>query len=648
MKLFEPGKIGNLSIKNRIYMLPMRTVMLEADGTLSQRGIDFYEARAKGGAGIISTSLWMVERSLEAKMEHGRCVYLMADGNTYIDRISQLADTLHDYDTRLVTQMSPGFGRILPPWCYSWQAPRPPIAPSAQPWMYDAKIMARELSKEEIRKLVRAFGNASLIMHTAGVDAIEIHGLSGYLIDQFMTPKWNHRTDEYGGSLDGRLRFLFEIIDAIKSGSGGNLPIIFRYSLFHGVDGGREIDEGLEIARRLENIGVDAFSVVIGSHESDLGRTHTPFTPLGLWANYAAEVKKVVKVPVIAAGRLGYPDLAEKVLEEGKADFIGLGRGLLADPQWPNKVQQGRNDDIIICVACGDGCQKRANENKYVSCALNPHSGMEKELALTPAEEKKRILVVGGGPAGMEAARVARLRGHDVTLWEKSDRLGGSLIPASVPDFKQNLVSIMTRLTQQIRKLGVTVELNREATRETIEELDPEIIFVATGSRPLILPIKGVERESVVTAVDLLLGKKQPGDNVAVVGGGAIGAETALYLAEQGTRVTLIEMLDKMAADVFDESRKLLLQLLDKHNVAQLTRSKVIEITESGVTVETEAGPQEIQADTVVLALGLCPENKLLEKLRRTGRKVISIGDCAAPRKIMDAIWEGYRKARVV
>ena len=277
MKLFEAGKIGKLTIKNRIYMLPMRPVLLDTDGSLSQRAIDFYTARAKGGVGIISTSLWMVERSLETKMENGRCVYPMADGNTYIDRISQLADALHDYDTKVVTQLSAGFGRILPPWCYSWQAPRPPVAPSAQPWMYDPDITARELSKDEIRKLVQAFGNASRIMYTAGVDAIEIHGVSGYLIDQFMTPIWNHRTDEYGGSLDGRLRFVLEIIDAIKSGSGGNLPVIFRYSLFHGMPGGREIDEGLEIARRLENSGVDALSIVVGSHESKLGRNLTAF-----------------------------------------------------------------------------------------------------------------------------------------------------------------------------------------------------------------------------------------------------------------------------------------------------------------------------------------------------------------------------------
>jgi 2-enoate reductase len=648
MRLFERGQIGKLSIKNRIYMLPMRPVLLDTDGSLSQRAIDFYTARAKGGAGIISTSLWMVDRELEAKMENGRCVYPMTDGDTYIDRISQLADSLHDYDAKLVTQLSAGFGRILPPWCYSWQAPKPPVAPSAQPWLYDPKITARELTREEIRHLVRAFENAGRIMHAAGVDAAEIQGVSGYLIDQFMTAVWNHRTDEYGGNLDGRLRFLFEIFDAIKSGSGGNLPVIFRYSLIHGMPGGREMDEGLEIARRLEKYGVDALSIVIGCHESKFGRNLTPFSPAGEWANYTAEVKKVVRIPVIAAGRLGFPDLAEKILEDGKADFIGLGRGLLADPEWPNKVRNNRADEIITCIACGDGCQKRANQNKYVSCALNPVTGMEKELALTPAKEKKTILVVGGGPAGMEAARVARLRGHDVTLWEKGDRPGGSLIPAAVPDFKQELANITARLSRQIQKLGVRIELNHEATRENIDKLNPDVVFVATGSQPLVPRIEGIDKEFVITAVDFLQGKKQVGDNVAVIGGGAIGAETALHMAQMGKKVTLIEMLGYIAADVFDESRKLLLLQMDKFGVTQLLESKVTEFTDGGVIFETRSGNREIKVDTVVLALGLRPETRLLDELSQTGRKVVAIGDCVAPRKILEAIWEGYRRARIV
>jgi NADPH-dependent 2,4-dienoyl-CoA reductase/sulfur reductase-like enzyme len=351
---------------------------------------------------------------------------------------------------------------------------------------------------------------------------------------------------------------------------------------------------------------------------------------------------------VIAAGRLGFPELAENILEEDKADFIGLGRGLLADPEWPNKVQQGLTDEIITCIACGEGCQRRANQNKYVSCVLNPLTGMEKELALAPAAVKKKVLVAGGGPAGMEAARVARLRGHDVTLWEKSDRLGGSLIPGSVPDFKQEIVTIVTRLSRQIQTLGVTIELNREATPETIEKLDPDVIFVATGSQPLVPRIMGVDQEFVMTAVDLLRGKKQAGENVAIIGGGAVGAETALYLAQMGKKVTLIEMLGIIAADIFDESRKQLLQLLDKYNVTQLTESKVVEITGGGVIVDTRSGNQVIQADTVVLALGLCSETRLLENLRQTGRKVVAIGDCVFPRRIMDAIWEGYRKARIV
>jgi 2-enoate reductase len=325
-----------------------------------------------------------------------------------------------------------------------------------------------------------------------------------------------------------------------------------------------------------------------------------------------------------------------------------LGRGLWADPEWPNKVRNNRADEIITCIACGDGCQKRANQNKYVSCALNPVTGMEKELALTPAKEKKTILVVGGGPAGMEAARVARLRGHDVTLWEKGDRPGGSLIPAAVPDFKQELANITARLSRQIQKLGVRIELNHEATRENIDKLNPDVVFVATGSQPLVPRIEGIDKEFVITAVDFLQGKKQVGDNVAVIGGGAIGAETALHMAQMGKKVTLIEMLGYIAADVFDESRKLLLLQMDKFGVVQLLESKVTEFTDGGVIIETRSGNKEIKVDTVVLALGLRPETRLLDELCQTGRKVVAIGDCVAPRKILEAIWEGYRRARIV
>ncbi len=647
MMLFEPGKIGRLSVRNRIYMLPMRPVLLDTDGSLSQRAIDFYVARAKGGVGTISTSLWMVERMLEAKMEGSRCVYPMADGFTYVDKISQLADSLHDYNTKMVTQLSAGFGRILPPWCYSWQAPRPPIAPSAQPWLFDPSVTTREISVDEIKTLVQAFAKAARIMASAGVDGIELQGVSGYLIDQFMTTAWNHRTDKYGGNLEGRLRFLMEIIDAIKSATGANLPIIFRYSVFHAMALGRDLEEGLEVARRLENAGVDALSIVIGCHEGKLGRQHTPFTPLGEWAKYAAEVKKVVNIPVIAAGRLGYPDLAEEVLETGKADFIGLGRALLADPEWPNKVLSHKEDEIITCIACGDGCQRRTNQNKYVSCTLNPATGMEKELAIIPAETKKKVLVVGGGPAGMEAARVARLRGHEVTLWEKSDKLGGNLIPASIPDFKQDIRMIVTLWSDQLKRTGVKVELNKEATPEAIKEAKPDILFLATGSSPNVPPIPGIELPLVMTAVDVLLGKKKVGKNVIIAGGGSIGAETALYLAQQGKKVTLIEMTDKIAVEVFDESRGQLLRLLSENKVEQLTESTLLEIVTDGVMIKTKSGEQKISGDTVVLAMGMKSNISLTDKMQRAGSEFVTIGDCVKPRRIIDAIWEGFRRARV-
>jgi len=643
VKLFEPGKIGKLSIKNRILMCPMGVGGLEEpQGGLSQRGIDYYVARAKGGTGLIITGLTRVSREIEPPLEDK----LIIDSKTCVTWLNELAEAVHDYGAKVAIQLTAGLGRVA---TLDLLKIAGAVAPSALPAFEDPTIMTRELSTEEIERLVHAFEFSAEILRLAGIDAVELHGHEGYLFDQFITALWNKRTDKYGGDLEGRLRFPVEVIEAIKRGAGADFPVIFRFGLKHYIDGGREVEEGLEIARRLEAAGADAFEVDAGCYETWYW-AHPPTTlPPGCMVDMAQMAKRVVKVPVIAVGKLGYPELAERVLQEGKADFICLGRALLADPEWPNKVKKGRLEDIRPCVGCHEGCLKRVFDVKYLSCAVNPATGMEREFTIKPAEKKKSVLVVGGGASGMEAARVTALGGHKVTLWEKGDALGGNLIPASVPDFKQDYRRLINFLSTQIKKLDVTIELAKEATAELILEMKPDVVFIATGSTSIVPEIPGVGKKMVVTAVDLLLGKREAGKSVVVVGGGLIGCETALYLAQKGKKLTIVEMLDGVMLDMYSANRMHLLKLLADADVNILTETKCLEIRDNGITIADKYGKRStLEADTVVLAVGLKSNEGLLEALKDKIPEVYAIGDCVEPRKVINAIWEGFRTARLV
>ncbi len=641
MKLFEPGKIGKLSLKNRIVMAPMGIGgLVEPDGRLSQRGIDYYVTRAKGGVGLIITCVASVSRRIEQLNN------ILLVRHLYIDRLNEMAEAVHDYRAKVAVQLTAGVGRVAG---LDLLRSGGVVAPSPLPCFWNPNVTTRELTTEEVERLVQSFERAAEVLRTAGIDAIELHGHEGYLFDQFLTPLWNKRSDKYGGDLEGRLRFPLEVIKAIKRGTGADFPIIYRLGLKHYLEGGRGVDEGLEIARRLEAAGVDALDVDAGCYET-LYWPHPPTTqPPGCMVDMAEMVKKVVNIPVMSVGKLGYPELAERVLQEGKADFIILGRALLADPEWPNKVKEGRLEDICPCIGDHEGCLRRASELKSISCTVNPTVGMERELVIRPAERKKSVLVVGGGPGGMESARVAALGGHKVTLWERGDDLGGNLIPASVPDFKQDYRNLINYLSTQIKKLGVTIEFGKEATPQLIREIKPEVVFVATGSTPIIPEIPGVEKEKVVTAADLLLGRKEAGQSVVVIGGGLVGCETALYLGQQGKKLTIVEVLHRVMRDMFGTNRIHLLKLLADANVEILTDTKVLEITDEGIAIADKDGRKStLEADTVVLAVGLKSDGRLFEALKDKVPEAYAIGDCVEPRKVINAIWEGFRTARLI
>ena len=619
MKLFEPGKIGKLSLKNRIVMSPMDIgALAKPDGRLSQQAINFYIARARGGTGLIMTSVACIPQI----------------------ELNQLAEAVHDYGAKIAFQVFAGPGRI---------ADAGAVAPSALPCFRDPNITARELATEEVEQLAQSFQFSAEMLRGAGIDAVDLNCHAGYLVDEFMTALWNKRSDKYGGDLEGRLRFPLEIIEAIKRGAGADFPIIFRFGLTHYLEGGREVDEGLEIAHRLEAAGVAALDITAGCYETFYWVALPTTQPPGCLVNLAEMARKVVNIPVMAVGKLGYPELAERVLQEGKADFIILGRALLADPEWPNKVKEGRLEDIRPCIGDLEGCWNRQRSGEPISCTVNPACGMEREFAIKPAERGKTVLVVGGGPGGMEAARVAALRGHKVTLWEKGNALGGNLIPASTPDFKQDYRRLINYLSTQIKKLGVATELNKEATLEQIQKTKPEVVFIATGSTPIIPEILGAEKAKVVTAIDVLLGRKKAGESVVVIGGGLVGCETALYLAQKGKKLTIVEILDSVARDMFEANRMHLLKLLADTNVEILTETSVAEIMDDSVVIVNKYGKRsKLEADTVVLAVGLKSNRRLEGALKDKVPKTHVIGDCVEPRKLLNAIWEGFRFARLI
>jgi len=652
-KLFQPGRIGKLSIRNRIVMAPMGLIGLtEPDGRILQRAIDYYTERAKGGVGLIVTGLFLPILDIESGplKKLGISLIPRVDSPDVIPLLRELTDSVHRYGAKIAIQLTAGFGRVLNPHLLALIGIDTTVGPSAMPNVWDLKVITRELTTEEVEAIVRSFITAAEIVKAAGFDAVELHGHEGYLMDQFTTSLWNKRKDKYGGDLDGRLRFSLEIIRNIKEIAGKDFPVIYRYAINHYIEGGRGVEESLEIARRLEKAGVDALHVDAGCYD-DWYWPHPPiYQPPGCMVDMAEKAKRVVGIPVIAVGKLGYPELAERILREEKADFVAMGRSLLADPEWPLKVKEGRLEDIRPCIGCHDGCLARVISGAAISCAINPATGNEKEFTVTLAEKPKSVLVVGGGIAGMEAAMVAALRGHGVTLYEKRDRLGGHLIEGSVPAFKSDIKLLNDYYTTQLGKLGIKIELRKEVTPELVQKMKPDVAIIATGSTMIVPEIPGIEKSIVVSAIDLLLGRKKAGERVVIAGGGLIGCETAIYLAQQGKRVTIVEMLEEIIPDVFEANKQYLFKMLAENGVNVLTNTNLVRVKDDGAVVINQFRRYEakLPADTIVIAMGLKPERGLVKALEGKVKELHTIGDCEGPGRIMDAVWGAFNITRTL
>lgn len=630
-RLFQPIRIGNMTVRNRIAMAPMGTNQGSPEGFVTPEFKNYYEARAKGGTGMVIVEVTCVDYPLGIAINR----QISADDDKYLPGLTELASAIKKHGARAVLQLHHA-GRE------SHARDLQPVGPSPVTIGVRGARMPRELTVPEIQGLVHRFASAAARAKRAGFDAVEIHGAHYYLIGQFLSPASNLRKDEYGGSLRNRARFLLEVIAAVRAAVGKAYPMWARLNgREFGIPNGLNLEEGVKIAGMAQDAGVDLLHISAWGL-GEYAYLPSPFTP-GELLPLAEAVKKIAKVPVMAVGRLNV-DLAEKALAEGKADMVSIGRGLICDPELANKAAAGRADEIVPCVACLKCGDAAVNKMSALRCSVNPAAGREAEFVLKPASRSKRVLVAGAGPAGMEAARLAALRGHRVLIYEKGDRLGGQLIPASAPPGKDDIGRFAEYLSGQVKKYKISVEFGKEVTPALIDELKPDAVIVATGIRPAVPPIPGLDSSGYVTAEDVLTGKAKTGDSVAVIGGGMVGCETAEYLVDRGKKVAVLEMLPRLAEGMIMLPRWLLLKRIAGKGIRTLTGVRVEEAAGGKVTFSTKDGKKEtIEVDTIVLAAGARPNNDLYQQIKDSAPEMYLVGDAREPRSIIEAMAEAAR-----
>lgn len=638
--LCAPITLGRVVFRNRMFSAPMGGTDITADCSVGPRTPGFYELRAKGGAAAVTASELVVHPATDAS--HMFHLDLKTPGN--LAGWTFLADAIMRHGAVPSVELSHS-GQYAGTYLIDKDKKKGLTQYGPSDWVRPDGVPVKALTTEQIDDIVKAYGDTAALAKRAGFQMVMVHGGHGWLINQFLSPAFNHRTDEYGGSLENRLRFARRVLQSVRDAVGPGFPIEFRMSGAEFFEGGYDINEGVRIAQEVEDL-VDLIHVSAGSYQFGFFRTHLPmFAPHGDNVWLAAEIKKHVSKPVATIGALNDPAQMEEIIASGKADVVEMARALLADPELPNKVIAGREDEIVHCLRCFT-CMAERPTTGTRRCTVNPLIGRECEgTEVLPAARKKRVVVVGGGVGGMKAALTAAQRGHTVTLLEKSDELGGILKSEQALPFKYEMYRLGLTLARQMELAGVEVRLNTTATPELLEQLAPEALILATGSTPIVPPLPGIDGDNVVVVNNYYLEKEKVGDSVVVLGGGLAGCECAVHLGMEGKQVHLVEMRDQLAVDCNIRHRPILMQMVDKYTTVHLKHAG-LRVTPEGLVCKDEEGKEVlIPGKTVICAVGQRSNRTAVDALRGCAPWVREIGDCVRVSNITNAVYQGYHAA---
>ena len=636
--LWRPIDINKCRIRNRISMSGMGTFTpTTVDQVETESGLRYYEERAKGGIGLIHTGAYFID---EKCAQGGRTLDFSSDKS--IPSGTQLTERVHRWGAKIFAQLSCGTGRNGMPQI----GERVPISSSENPSFYNPSMICRALTVDEIHEMMEHWKVAAQNAVFMGFDGIQIHAHAGYLMDQFMSEIWNHRKDQYGGSFENRCRFAMETVDAIRSVVGPDFPITYRISLDHRFPGGRTIEESMKILDVLDKCGIDAFDIDAACYETMDYIFPTRYTGEACMAYVCEEARKHITHPIINTGNHSMESAVE-LIESGNADIAQFGRQSIADPQFANKLREGRREDVRPCIVCNEECIGRIfGRLTQLSCTVNPSVGFETAMEVKPVSKPTNVVVIGGGPGGLEAARCAAERGCSVTLYEKDSRLGGTFLTIATGDFKWRMPQLIKWYEVQLKKLGVKVVLNTAVAADDPVLKSADAIFVATGSRPTVPHIPGIDNKKVIDVVDVHKNGMPEGERVVICGGGLSACDTAIEYGAKGRKISIVEMLPDVGNDVMVVNKISVDRLLKEYGVELLTSTRVVGITDEGVEVEHEGAKRVVPADVIVSAFGRSRNLELADAIQNAyPTKTTIIGDCMKPAKAGPAIREGFYAA---